>query len=158
MSCMMTKTENVAAIASYIRRLLNVDFRCNGMSCPESLGNELWRLGCRKGGFYFDENIFNELMKLNYAAYLGRYPAAGDVSIPAYEHNDISQYTEYEKEHFVIAKWHYKMYKLISFFNYQCCEDATSNSELYKGMCELESALARFIVTNTEDYVLMDWN
>ncbi len=168
MSSMIQKTENTAAIADYIARLLNMGFDTNGMSAPETLGRELDRLGCNNRGYFEESKIFEALVNLNYTAYLGRYPEQDAEPVPEYKRNDISaraEYTHgepdangyYNEAHFVISEWHYKIYKIIQFFNYQCSEDATENNALYKAMNDLETALAKFIVANTAIYAAQRW-
>ncbi len=162
MSCMIQKPENTAAIASYIARLLNRDYQFNGMSLPESLGRELGDLSCSDRYGYFDASkIFEALTKLNHAAWLGRYPDNVEERMPQYVPNDISgnvgNILDGYGSHFVVAEWHYKMYKLISFFNYQCDGKSVADTKLYKGMCDFENALARFIVSNSPDYVNQPW-
>lgn len=168
MSSMIQKTENTAAIADYIARLLNMGFDTNGMSAPETLGRELDDLGCSDRGYFEESKIYEALVNLNYAAYLGRYPDKNADPAPEYKRHDISaraEYTHgepdehgyYNNAHFVIAGWHYKIYKMIQFFNYQCCEDATHENKLYKAMKELETDLAQFIVANTAEYNALRW-
>lgn len=171
MSCMIQKPENTAMIASYIARLLNMGHEVNGMSCPEKLGRTLYDLGCSdKYHFFNTEKIYNKLIEMNHTAWLGRYSKIYITEYYEYiteyyeykdRQDDISKHIEYKcennKPQFIIKEWHYKMLKMIQFYNYQCNEDATCKSDLYKGMKELEKRLCYFIVENSTEYINQEW-
>ena len=160
MSCMIQKPENTAAIADYIAKLCNMSTDYNGMICPpESLVNCLnFDYGVTKPGYFDEELIYNALAGLNAAAYNGRYEKGGNsFEIIPYKPHPIACRVGYDNGHSIVAPWHYKMLKMIQFFNYQCAEDATYKSDLHKAMKELESTLAMFIVMNSEDYHSLRW-
>lgn len=168
MSCLIQKPENTAAIANYIGRLLNLSYESNGMSCPESLGRTLESLNCADGRYFEESRIYEELVKLNHAAYMGRYPDKEEIEITPYKSNDISSRIEWERgeldksgyynhSHYSIKDWHYKIFKMIQFLIYQCEEDTTYSSDLLKGLKDLEKALSEFIVMNNEIYVKESW-
>ena len=166
MSCLIQSPENTAAIADYIASLLNHDFSCNGMTCPESLQRELDRLNCFKRGCYERQAIYKALTDLNVSAYNGRYNE--NATPRPYKTNSIYRLCEhdhgikgengfYKYQHFIVAEWHYKILKMIQFFIYQCSEDNTDSTPLYKGMTDLEHELANFIVENSLPYVMQEW-
>lgn len=174
MSCLIQKPENTASIAEYIERLLNMDYQTNGISAPESLTKVLFDLKCSDerpfaGRYFFHaEKIYKVLVTMNHAAYLNRYTAPDAERVPEYKENRISKQTEYtpgekgengfyKDGHFKIVSWHYKLFKMIQFYNYQCLEDPTCETDLYKAMKDLESALALFIIQNSEQYTAQDW-
>lgn len=155
MSCMIQKPENTAAIAEYISHLLNMGFDFCGMSAPESLFHELDE--CNIRGYYEESEIYEKLRDLNRAAYVGRYPDGLIVESMGYKENTIDSRAEWTGEHWEIKNWHYKMLKMIQFFNYQCEEDATINDPLHKAMEQLEKALMQFIVMNSAQYNAQPW-
>lgn len=174
MSCIIQDPKNTAAIADYIERLLNMDYQTNGVSVPESLARVLFTLKCSDaipfaGRYFFDaEKIYKVLVTMNHGAYLNRYTAPGAERVPEYKPNRISKQTEYapgEKDengfykdgHFIIESWHYQLFKMIQFYNYQCLEEPIDKTDLYKGMADLESALALFIIQNSEQYTAQPW-
>ena len=159
MSCMIQKSENTAAIAGFIEELLNMGFDYHGFEPPKSLAEALKDLACYdKDGFFSAKKIYYELARLNYMAYTERYqmPCISR-EIPEYKKVSLSARKEYANHHYIIADWHYRIYKMIAFFNYQCDEDATASTALYKATRDLEDRLAAFIVQNTEAYNQFYW-
>ena len=57
----------------------------------------------------------------------------------------------------MVEAWHYRVFKMLQFFIYQCTEDIADETELYKGLQELENALAAFIIQNSAQYIAQDW-
>ena len=158
MSCMIQKSENTAAIAAYIARLLNMGYDANGMEAPETLRKALREAGCYVRYYWEPEKIYKTLVSLNHAAFSGRYSGRYDENciVVEYKENDISAHVRYN-EHFLVEKWHYRIHKMIQFFNYQCLEDATRNTDLFNGMRELETRLAQYIVMNNDISASLPW-
>jgi hypothetical protein len=154
---MIQDSKNTAAIAAYVADLLNMGYDRNGMCAPETLATALKYLDCSTRGFFDDDKIYYALASLNYAAYSGRYGQNVCHEIPAYEANDISEYIGYSAGHFVISEWHFRIYKMIQFYNYQCDEDATRKTDLLAGMKALEMELAQFIIANSDLYRELPW-
>ena len=157
MSCMIQLPENTAAIADFVAGLLNMGsaYEYFGFEAPEGMG--LCLHDCRKAGRYEEALIYNALASLNLAAYLGRYPEEDDYSIADYKPSRIHKRVDYTGGEFVVDEWHYKILKMIQFFNYQCFEDATHEHPLFKAMQELENVLYRFIVNNTGIMSRLPW-
>ena len=59
--------------------------------------------------------------------------------------------------HFIVDPLHYDLARCLDFFAYQCREDATYNTDLYKGMNDLSIVVARFIVRNSDGYTKSRW-
>ena len=157
MSCLIQKPENTAAIADFIAELANVGYNGNGIVLPSVLHRELVNLGCYKDGWFEPKLIYMALTALNYNAYEGRYPDNGKVYPVPYKENNIRKMVVWDNGRYKIEKWHYRMLKMIQFFNYQCEEEATYNTDLHKGMQDLENTLALFIIQNSAIYKGLRW-
>lgn len=171
MSCLIQKPENTAALADWMQKLLDMSYEYSGMFAPANLSVVLRNLGCCDNyGYYCKERIYNALVDLNYKAYAERYRLDGksEYSRTPYASNPVAKRVEwvagrknsdgfYTNGHHKISSWHYKILKMLHFFCYQCNEDATNNSDLYKALKELENALADFIVVNSDDYCNLEW-
>jgi len=155
MSSMIQKPENTAAIAAYIARIINTAYDSNGIQAPEKLENVLFCFGCKVGGVFEEKRIYEQLARLNYAAYNGRYRTAE--APDEYQPHDISHRAEWENGRFIVADWHYKLFKMIQFYNYQCAEDVTRGDLLREAMEAFEKALALFIVENSAAYAAQNW-
>lgn len=156
MSCMIQKPENTAAIAGFIGELLNMGYEVHGMTAPRELYEVLEKLGCSDTcNFFSDSKIYEQLATLNATAYNGRYNSTTKTF--SYFENKITEFPSYVNGHFSVMDWHFKMLKMVQFFNYQCTEDATVSHPLYKAMKKLENSLFRFIVENSENYRAVSW-
>ena len=157
MSCMIQKPENTMQIAEYIAGLLNMGYNYFGMDAPEELREALSDCGDIHG-FFSEEKIYIKLVELNRAAYNGRYDhPVYDTWIMPFKSHNVYKPHEWKDGHYVLDNWHFKIFAMIQFFNYQCGEDATYDTPLYKAMNTLKNRLALFIVTNTEEYSAQAW-
>ncbi len=169
MSSLLQKPENTAALADFITKQLNMGHDYTGMwSVPDLLYESLNDLNCSDGyGFFDTKRVYNALVDLNISAWSGRYNEPDDLERVPYKANPIATHAEYigAKEehgcriegHYKISAWHYKIYKMLQFFNYQCEEDKTWHNPLHKGLVELARSLAEFIAMNSYIYNGLDW-
>ena len=165
MSVLICKAESVSILADFIVRLLDCGLECYGFSCPQILGN-YFRVN--KGPFseYSEKDVYDKLFQLNIKAYSERYKELElentDVFYPEYKSVSLWKPLEYVADahgraKIVVPASYYRLCKHLKFWLYQCDEDATRNSELYKGMKELCNRLTTFIVENTEAYYNLPW-
>lgn len=152
-------------MADFIVRLLNNGMECYGFSCPESLGN-YFTFG--KGGLHSltETCVYDELYKLNIKAYSERYhnsdADAADMVYPEYREVSLWKPLHYAagkdgRARPAVPESYYRLRKHLKFWLYQCDEDSTRESELYKGMQMLSNRLTDFIVENAEAYYNLPW-
>lgn len=165
MSCVMMRSDTLAALAEYTASLLNMGFDYFGMSAPESLFEALKDCADRYH-FFSEEKIYAKLYELNHDAYKGRYAEAPHVlsllpaAMPPYRANrqyDRSEYIGGEQGHWELSAWHYQMFSRLDCFLYQCNESPTYKAPLYLAMIELRRAFALFIVRNNIGYASHPW-
>ena len=155
MSAFILDAKRIASLAEFITTLNNVGFDFFGFSIPESLNIAL---DC--GRFAKESEIFNKLYAFNVEAVNGRYNEENITSAEMPKnYKTLYKFREYDFENRIeiIEPWHYELYKLLQCFIYQCCEDQTYNTPLYKALQELENRLAQYIVMNNINYSKADW-
>lgn len=145
MSCMMTDFNELATLATYIRDILE----CSEMTGtiegvkritpPESLRKALCER-CLKNGWQRGE-IFLALYRLNERAYNGRYELADEYS-PDPLCPCVSVDTSEERR----REWMPRLHHLLTFYTYQCMEDATHEDPLYLALDHLRDNIAHTIV------------
>lgn len=160
MSCMVMKPEPLAALANAVETRLNCDYSYWGFGAPDSLYREL--NDCKISRTYFAEAIYKKLYALNIRAYNGRYSGHEEPAGEEAPTIDGSKYIvhrrpEYREHGFAVQAWHYHLAKLLDFWLYQTLEDATHNDPLRLAMVEFQRDLYTFIVTNSMEYVDVQW-
>lgn len=160
MSCMMLQRETHAALADFITALLNMGRGYFGMDAPLKLRDAL--KDCADSDWFFEESkVYKRLFELNRGAYETRYkgnPMALSMihsGMPVYYPNKEFDRVGYEGGrggHWVVSAWHYQMFSRLERFLYQCNEETTSETPLYKALNELRYDFALFIVRNNSKY------
>jgi hypothetical protein len=163
MSAFLLESKRIAQLADYLSTLYNCGFNFFGYDMPDALRSELH--DCRD--IYWNattKKIFKKLYELNAAAVAGRYEKepAPVPELPEFKpihHPRASRLQDetvgrwYEE----IKPWHYELIKLTQCFLYQCDEDATCNTGLFKALKELETIQLNHIVTNNPEWVKATW-
>lgn len=160
MSCLMMNAKPLASLADWIAALLSQGYNGFGMEAPKSLYLALE--DCRDPWTWYDNaEIYAKLYALNAAAYESRYSRHDEPVIiqpPApYQPSAIHRPPEYKNHVVAVAPWHYHISKRLSFLVYQCNEDGTSNSELYKALVQLLHNLQGFIVQHSDEWQALPW-
>lgn len=163
MSAYILQPERIAQLADYLTSLYNMGYNYFGYELPEEIREEI--RDCRdKYNYISVKRVFEKLYNFNAAAVAGRYkseisevpemPETKAIYHPreCLKSDEIREYCEN------IKPWHYELLKLIQCFIYQCSEEATINSTLYKGFRELERRLMGFIIDNTPAYKKAAWD
>lgn len=158
MSCMIMSAKPLASLADFITSLLNVGYNYFGMEAPSSLYRALDDC-VDKWGQYSERAVYDALHDLNVRAYKGRYGRENDDegSYPAYATNTAHKPRECVEHHEKVMPWHFLIEKRLAFLTYQCCEDATYDTPLYKALVELEHQLDTFIVQNSDAWQGLGW-
>lgn len=155
MSAFLMNDDRIAQLADYITTLGNVGYDYFGYSMPELLRLALIDCMDRRGNL-FVEKVFEKLYNFNAAAVSGRYKTEQEPTpslplyVPLIQHRSPKCYDE-------IKPWHYELFKLTQCFLYQCDEDATSDTGLFKALKELESLQALHIVQNNPLWQQAAW-
>ena len=154
MSAFIMNPETIASLADYIDSLNSMGFDYFGYSIPMEL-NQALNLTTRIGN---ETIIFNALYSLNVRAVNGRYNdnEPEEIEKPK-NYPTLYHPRDYKNGHDLIKPWHYKLFKTLQCFIYQCCEDATINDPLYKALERLEHVIAFYIVQNQEEYTKAPW-
>lgn len=150
MSCFILKKEVIAGIAEYIRCLNDNGYDYFGYSIPHSL-NAALDLGYRSTS---ENEIFKKLYAFNVKAYNNRYDDnynCDEIEIPK-EFN-----TLYHPQEATPQLWEYQLLKTISCYIYQVSEEATCNTDLFKGLKELEMAITNHIVWRLPEMQATTW-
>lgn len=162
MSCMMSSPALLSALAETVEYIGNGNYDAIGFDLPDSLIKAL--RNCRNIYKEYDgDMIYDKLYALNVAAYNERWKYAkepeeaperprGKRLVPIY-----AGHTGGSNGHFIVDPLHYDLARCLDFFAYQCREDATYNTDLYKGMNDLSIVVARFIVRNSDGYTKSRW-
>lgn len=165
MSVLICKEESVSILADFIVRLLNHGLESYGFSCPQTLG-DYFRFKRSSFSEYNEKMVYDELFQLNIKAYSERYKELDLENIEVYypEFKSVSLWKPLEyvadangRAKIVVPTTYYRLRKHLMFWLYQCEEDGTKDSDLYKGMKELCERLTAFIVENTEAYYNLPW-
>lgn len=114
MSCMVMKSEPLAALANAVETRLNCGYDFWGFEAPDSLYREL--RDCKPLHLYYSTPIYRKLYALNVRAYNGRYEGheePGDEEAPDI---DVNEYTvhrgpEYREHGFAVCSWQDKCCK-----------------------------------------------
>lgn len=143
MSCFIVEADNIGAQAEFMAGLLNGGIITQYMRAPESLSDALST--CRTGGRYDAHKIYRRLYIMNLQAYNGRY------------REDVKTFDKYKPR--LMPTNYIRLHKQMSCYLYQCAEDATHDSPLYKAVKATRDALANMIVQSMEEYDTIDgWN
>lgn len=162
MSCLILKSETVAAIADYIASLLNVGFDFHRMEAPRELA-EAFKICTNERDEFSSEKIYNLLSALNRVAYFGRYRRTEDGNgddlntFPEYGSNIKYKPCAWGNGHAVVEPWHYEMLKRVQCLHYQLDEDATYNLAETKALSALAAKIACFIAMNSDEYAAAKW-
>ena len=164
MSCFIMNDSALSALADFIGCLLNHGYNYFSFPAPAILHIEL--NDCNEHGSYQEEKIYNRLYSLNVAAYRGRYPEETVDYWPDYKENIKYKPTTYgpmnpddERSGYTaqVQPWHFEMLNRLDCFLYQCAEDATYNTDLYKALKALQVELMRFICQHSTPYTAHKW-
>lgn len=155
MSCMIMNPESLAAIANATKMLLNCGYKYFGFEAPSSMHDAFQ--DCRKGYSYDAACIYKKLYAVNLAAYNGRYKEnetnsddeATNIDVSLYK---IHKWPEYDDNHHAVRQWHYHLAKLVDFWLYQTCEEATWNDKTRAAMVDFQRVLFEFIVQRSIEY------
>lgn len=144
MSCMMTGANELATLATYICDILE----CSEMTGtiegvkrirpPEAL-REALREKCLNNGWRLGE-IFRSLYRMNERAYNGRYELDDESAAPECPSVSVDTSEENRRE------WMPRLHHLLTFYTYQCMEDATYKDPLYLALDQLRDNIAHVIV------------
>lgn len=161
MSCMMSSPRQLSALATAAENLLNMGYNFAGYYAPGALFEAL--NDCADPQRFFDEKlIYERLHRLNATAYNGRYnrnPADPADDLPA-DFPEVPRFVErvaWADGRWEVQPGHYKLLKLLDFFIYQVCEDATQNDPLTKALEEWAHRLQAFIIQNSPAYKEIGW-
>lgn len=165
MSCFIMDDSALSALADFIGCLLDNGYNYFSFFSPTTLHIALD--DCYDGGgLYRAEKIYNRLYALNVAAYRGRYPEETVDYFPDYKENIKYKPTVYGPMNpedgrsgyaAQVQPWHFEMLKRLDCFLYQCAEDATYKTDLYKALKELQVELMRFICQHSTAYTAHEW-
>ena len=155
MSCLIMKSEALAALANAVEARLSCKYSYWGFEAPDSLYHEL--SDCRSTHSYCVESIYRKLYALNVRAYNGRYkdheePADEDAPVIDGSGYIVHHGPEYREHGFAVRPWHYQLAALLDFWLYQTLEDATRNDPLRLAMQDFRDRLYGFIVQNSPPY------
>ncbi len=164
MSCFVMNSEPLAAIANFMKSLLNNGYNSFGFGVPGSLVDEVKDCLKLSGGSlsYDAESIYRKLYAVNVNAFNARYQGheepedtkSPDIEIDAHV---IHCKTSYRNYGWVIKPWHYKMAKLLDCWLYQTDEADVSKDAFRLAVCDLRDMLYSFIVSNSEEYKKAGW-
>lgn len=171
MSCMIQAHANTAKLAEFIAMCGNSRRERYGYIVPESLLTALKYAGaCDESGYCNPEKVYYALRQMNLEAYAFKYgaeyavyddykyePNSGEKLRPEWDCGEPDERGNYWRGHWTITPEHFQMYKTAQFFCYQCDEDATYTSPLFKAMREFESNFAAFLVSNMPAYAAAKW-
>ena len=162
MSAFLLNENRIAQLADYLSTLHNCGFDFFGYDMPQDLKTEL--LDCRDiYGNTTTKKIFEKLYNLNAAAVAGRYDKE---TVPA---PDMPKFTPIHKPceaahdetiarwYEAIKPWHFELLKLFQCFLYQCDEDATRETDLFKALSRLEYTMLNHIVSNNPEWINSNW-
>lgn len=162
MSAFLLESKRIAQLADYLSTLYNCGFNFFGYDMPDALRSELH--DCRDiYGNATTKKIFKKLFELNAAAVAGRYEKdptpAPDLPkyAPIHKSRECAKDDTTNEWYQAILPWHYELIKLTQCFLYQCDEDATCNTGLFKALKELETIQLNHIVTNNPEWVKATW-
>lgn len=157
MSCMMTGLNESATLAAYIRDILECSERTGTVEGvkrirpPDSLRKAL-RDKCLNADGWQRGEIFLALYRLNERAYNGRYELTDECS-PDPLCPPVNVDTSEEKR----REWMPRLHHLLTFFIYQCMEEATDRDPLYLALDQLRDNIAHTIVNQIADDLGCKW-
>jgi hypothetical protein len=164
MSAFLLNPERIAQLADYISTLYNNGFNFFGYDMPQDLKNQIIENDCCDiYGNATTKKIFKLLYSLNAAAVAGRYKCNPETAPDLPKFNPIHHTREQGTDETIrawyeeIKPWHYELFKLTQCFLYQCDEDATCHTGLFKALKELESIQALHIVQNNPLWQRATW-
>lgn len=162
MSAFLLSENRIAQIADYLSTLYNCGFNFFGYSMPEELHNELSDC-CDIYGNTNTKKIFEKLYNLNAAAVAGRYDEAQTPApdlpkfTPLHHYREAAQDETIKRWYEDIKPWHFELLKLFQCFLYQCDEDATRETDLFKALNRLEYTMLNHIVSNNPEWINSKW-
>lgn len=163
MSCRIQSPENVAIIASFIKRLLDHGYNSFGFQANYTVFSAF--NDCQANGFYNARMIYEKLYEANFKAYNDRYKIIPETStlyqecIDAFQDIDIWKPRVVENLKDVPQEWHYRVFKNLQFLQYQILDnDTADNDPVFKALEVLIATLAMFIITHSKEYLEADWD
>ena len=159
MSCYIMHDRALSGLAKAIDTVENAGFDYCGFSGGSwELSRALYPF--RKEYGNTPTAIFKALADLNARAYAGRYKEPVDLgafvydpAAPEYLHP-----IQHDAEHIpIFTPEHYQLLKSLDCYLYQTNEDATRQTDLYKGLQEIRQSLAAAIITNRPEYRAATW-
>ena len=165
MSCFIMSEKPVAALADFIAALMNGGYNAFGMEAPNSLSRALFDFDgpeCYRRGFWEASLIYNELHRVNVAAYVGRYSHNAEALEDAqaweeYKPNPRHEYHSTSGGQWTVKPWHYELDKRLSCFLYQITEDATYKTPIYNALRDLQHEIRGYIVSRAEEWQRLQW-
>ena len=152
------KAEALALIAEGIEKGLNMGYNFLGLDAPDSLFREL-RDCADRYGFYDNLAIFRRLYDLNARAYSGRYPY--DPADPTPPEMPVLppllHHVEWDGEKHLLTVEHFKYFKMLDCFIYQCAEDATCKDPLFLAVKDWHKDWMRFLIRNNPTFAALPW-
>ena len=147
MSSFVLKIESIETIAECIAYSLNTSERMPAIHFSFAPLSEALK-DCRdRYGFYTMPRIAHKLYCLNLAATNSRY-LQQFYSVPVFKKTG---------KNLLITGETIALIKLIECYLYQCAEDATYNSDLYKAIDEYLNSLYRYVVHKQPEYDAANW-
>lgn len=140
MSSFIVENQTIADLAETIAYTLN--FSNNGFNIyldKRELSVAL--MNCKKGSYYNEKKIADELYKMNDSAVSGRYNL-NSTEIP----------DNFGKGENLILNNKFKLIKKLECYMYQCSEDATIETALYKALDKYLNSLYRTMIQQTPQY------
>lgn len=159
MSCLLTSPETISKISNFAEKLLNMGYDFFGFSANIDLYYEL--IDCQTSGHFDACKIYNRLCEMNQQAYQSRYSDTEIIKYPPYDLSaSITKRMVINDQYHTasVQQWHFEMLKHLDFYIYQCNEDATSDSPLFKSIKGLRAELADFILMHSIEYLKEKWN
>lgn len=159
MSCLLTSPETISNISNFAEKLLNIGYDFFGFCANEELYIEL--LDCQTSGHFDACKIYARLCEMNQQAYQGRYNEAETIQYPPCDLSaTITKRMVINDQYHTAAvqQWHFEMLKHLDFYIYQCSENTTSRSDLFKAITGLRAELANFILMHSVEYLKENWN
>ena len=159
MSVIMSSPELISTLADYLETLSIASYEFNGFEAPSDLRTAL--KDCHSETYHRDmdsEKIYSKLYNLNMYAYCRRYNSPLQMAPAKPTVKRLIGPMEYDGSRRIIKPEHYKILKILAFYNYQV-EDygAEFDSPLVTALTRLENVLCHLIVESSEEYAEYKW-
>lgn len=135
MSTFMMSNKSLSIITNQIQR-----DEINGFRIPCNLKRQI---SFKKG-----YEIFNMLAELNNSAVTERYGCTADVERHYFSNEELYKDSVYGD----IKPWMYQFVKMLDSYIYQCTEDESVETDLYKALIEYRNNWYSYLVVNSKEY------